>query len=183
MKKGILVLALIASLLASSAWASRETVSCAGKGKFKGYAAKLDFEAETALETVWAKNEIHTYVLGKTDSAKTNPPTTTAKVSFTVPSTAWKKPYSGTFPFTDFYEVNVLQKAGGDFGSTFKTDKPYRSFHGHDKDQRWDTMIYFGDDAIGKTADKFPALATIQADLMDQGYYFIELVCSSKVAK
>ena len=183
MRYRTLILILSTSLIVSSAWASREVIACKGVGKFKGYSAKLDFEAETTLSTVSENNMILTYKMGKQDSSEARPPVTTAKVSLTVPTSAWKKPYSGTFAFTDFYEVNELNKAGGNFSAHLNSDKPYRSFHGHDKDQRWDMMVYFPDEVIGHAVDKFPGLAAMQADLMDQGYYFIELQCSSQLRK
>ena len=162
------------------AYADRQAVVCKGGKGFEGFAVSLSFNPDKAIDTIWKKDKTHgayiqTIKLGERDTRTA----TTARLAITVPSNFIKAPYNGKFPLTDFYEVNIRKAA--DSGYSYKFNgQGYRSFHGHDENQRWDMMFYFPEMIESGSASKFNALTTIQFDMMDQGYYHIDLVCSSK---
>jgi|GEM_PF-2380118 len=180
MKKSILSLLVI--LMAGQAYAARETVVCKeasdAKSKIKVY---LDYDPSVALDNNWQKDKeghsiIAPYALAETDAQGK----TTARVGIEIPSSQFKKPYSGRFLLNGLYKVNALEKAGSGYSYVFG-NQDYRSFHGFDKNDLWDAMVYISDEATGQSLKSFPGLLTIQMDLMDQGYYHIDLVCSSVV--
>ncbi len=182
MKMHSVVSGLLLSLFVVQAQASRQAITCVEVSKNKGDKLKvyLDFDPAVSQETIWSKDAqgngvIITYKLGSKDGNGL----TSARVGLEIPSSEFKKPYSGRFLLTDFYDINTDEKTGG---YAYKFDgQPYHGFHGHDKDQRWDTMVYIPSSIIGQNAKSFPGLTTIQMDLMDQGYYHIDLNCSSVI--
>lgn len=180
MKIGSIVTGLLLSVFVAQAHASRQYVTCvevAKGGKLKAY---LDFDPSVTQETIWQKdpNGTGSSIITYKNGTNNNGNNTTARVGLEIPSSQFKAPYSGRFLFTDFYDVNTVQKAGSGYSDKFD-NQAYRLFHGHDKDQRWDMMVYIPDSIIGKDAKDFAGLATIQMDLMDQGYYHVDMTCSS----
>ena len=178
MKMRSIVSGLLLSLFVVQAHASRQAVTCVEVSKGSGSKMKvyLDFDPAASQETVWSNGSIITYKLGSENGQNL----TSARVGFDIPSSEFKAPYSGKTLLTALYEVNVLEKAGGGYSYKFNNED-YRSFHGHDQNQRWDAMVYIPNSVIGQNAKSFPGLATIQMDLMDQGYFHIDLNCSSEI--
>lgn len=179
MKNGFLIVALLMFSLAANA--TQEFVTCKEKSKTPGYKLSLRFDPNLSRAEVWktdskGSGSIHPYSVGKTET-KTQ---TATQVVLQIASTEFKKPYSGKFPFTGFYEVNVKEAAGTGYSYRFGGGA-YRSFHGFDADSRWDMMVYLPETAIGNAEARFPGLITIQMDLMDQGYYHIDMICDSSI--
>lgn len=159
--------------------AQAEVVSCKAKDA-KGLTVKLDFDPTIAIPTIWKKDrDGRGYIEGIKLGKKNGAGLTTARVEMKIPRSEFKAPYSGTFEWSEYYEVNIEEKAGSGYSDRFG-GKGYISFHGHDKDQLWDAMAYIPLQEVREENKTFPGLLTIQASIMDQGYYHIDLVCSSK---
>lgn len=173
---------ILSAAFAFNAFAARQKITCEEVTKSKSkHTLTVDFDPSLNLETMWKKSKklgdyIETYKLGEEDKGGK----TTARLNFSVPGTKKQSQYSGKFSMTDYYEVNSPNEAGGGYSYKFG-NKAYRSFHGHDENGRWDTMFYFPESALGQNAEDFPGLITMQMDIMDQGYYHIDMKCSSKV--
>lgn len=176
MKMRTIVSTLLLSMFAVQAHASRQAVTCTSLDAGRKLNVYLDFDPAATQETVWSNGSIITYKLAD----KNGQNTTSARVGLDIPSTMFKAPYSGKFLLTSLYDVNTLQKAGSGYSSRFNNED-YRGFHGTDDDRRWDAMVYIPNSVIGQNAKSFPGLTTIQMDLMDEGYYHIDLKCSSEI--
>lgn len=168
-----------ALFVASTAHASRETIKCiqTGADRLKE-SVVVEFDPAISLEAqTYASGQYkglyNTIKPGKADSSTE----TTANVVLNFPD--FKKPYGGRFPLVEFFNVNSHSAAGG--GYSYKFDnKAYDSFHGEAEGGRWDIMIYVPDASVRRASPaKFAGLLTSQMDLMDQGYYHIDLECSS----
>lgn len=180
MKKSIL--GLLVLVFAAQAQASRQAVTCQevskSKSKIKVY---LDYDPALVLDDNWQKDAkgntiIVPYTLGAADIGTE----TTVRVGIEIPNSQFRKPYSGRFLLTGLYDANSIEEAGSGYSYKFG-GQAYRSFHGSDENGRWDAMVYIPDSVTGQTEKSFPGLLTIQMDLMDQGYYHIDLTCSSVV--
>jgi hypothetical protein len=173
------VIAIITSalLLSSVAFAARETITCKNKD---GYKVSLNFDPDVKIDTVWKKDEKHgsyieTIKLGGLDTKTT----TTALLDLSIPSSEFKRPYSGHFRIKEFYEVNGLDEANSGYSYKFNKEA-YRGVHGSADGDLWDVMFYYPDTSVRNSENKFPGLLTIQSNFMDQGYYHIDLICISE---
>ena len=92
---------------------------------------------------------IETYKLGKKDEGGT----TTARVVVTIPGK--KSDFTGRFPWNEYYTVNGV--ASG-YQDRFD-NKPVRAFHGNDKNDAIDMMIYFPESVLGKNIKGLKALS------------------------
>lgn len=165
-------------MLSITTWAGpRQAISCLeqkrGKDKIK---VTLNFDPTISRETYWTKDEkgralIKLYAATGNDGEFE----TSARVAVTIPKSYFRT-YSGRYRWSEFYSVNVLSESSDDFEG-----KASRNFHGHDKDRKWDMEISFPDEVSGKGASKFKAVLGIQMDIMDQGYYFFDLECQSRM--
>lgn len=160
----------------------RQSVSCVEKKRGKNkIEVKLSFDPSVARETVWKKDAqgrsyVETYKVDKTEGAMT----TTTKVSVAIPASYYRT-YSGTYRWSDFYDINTLEEAGSGYSDMNFDGKEYRAFHGHDKNMMWDMMVYLPNDSAALKGQTFPGLLAMQMDIMDQGYYFFDLECTTHV--
>lgn len=155
-------------LSASTAFASRMYITCdEGKNTKTQYTAHASYDPAIALETMWKKSGRSSYIVTYKQGKEDRGETTTARVGIAFPK--------GRVELREFYSVNVFgtQGYGDDVG-------PYRAFHGHDKDQQYDLMLYFSDAGLRESPKKFKGLLTFQPAGLEQGYYHINLVCSSR---
>jgi hypothetical protein len=167
------------ALCSSTAFARRQFVTCdEGKNTKAQYTARASFDPDIALDTVWRRLEkgsryIETYLPGEEDGNAR----TTAQVQFTVPGDKqFSKEFTGAFALSEFYNVNV-------FGTLGNEDAvgPHRKFHGFDKNQRFDAILFLSNAGLRAGPEKFKGLLNIQPSNVSQGYYHINLVCSSRV--
>lgn len=173
MKTGISFI-LVAIFATSSAYAARQTIQCSDS--HGDYKVVMAFDPEVQLEKIWNDYHVEPYRLGNEDAHGF----TAARMKLFVGTSEFKRPYAGTFLLSEFYEVNKFEKAG--FGYSVKFGgQAYRIFHGQDKAHRWDTIVYIPDAVLGKEVSSFPALTTIQPDMANQGYYHIDMMCSSRL--
>jgi hypothetical protein len=163
--------------------AARQHISCEEVTKSKSkHTVTLNIDPSAQLDVMWRHDAskggdyIVTYTQGDQDAGGK----TTARVTITVPGSKKADPFEGKFPFSDYYEVNKLEKPGSGYSYKFG-GKAYRSTHGHDKNMMWDMMVYYPEEIVGQNATDFQALITIQNKMMDQGYYHIDMNCDSSV--
>lgn len=160
----------------------RQLISCAEKEVAKADQIKvsLNFDPSVSRDTIWAKDDkgrpfVKTYVAGDAEGELE----TTARVTVTIPKTRFRG-YSGRVAWSDFYDINTFEEAGSGYSYKFGGG-PYRAFHGHDRDLSWDMMVYFPDAVSGKAAREFDGLLTMQMDIMDMGYFHIDLTCRARL--
>lgn len=150
--------------------AARQIVTCSNSGS--GHKAILNFNPAIQLMNNSVKSVI---TKGSQDSGNT----TTAVVNVTIPKTKGEfLGYSGSFDLINYYSVNHKENNG--YSYKFN-GQPYRTFHGNTKDDKIDMEVYIPDAIVGKESSSFNGLMVYQPSYLDEGYYHIDLVCSSKI--
>jgi len=162
----------ILALLATFAFATlanaapKQTISCKevdGKHKYI-----VSFNPEAEQKEKWTREGIETYSLGKRNTKTT----TTARAQLIYPNGEKEK-------LVRYYQVNQLEEKDGGYTDRFNGET-LRSFSGTGSEESHITM-YLGESQIGKNDKDFKALVLYQWAMMDQGYYHIDMRCTSKV--
>ncbi len=156
-------------LVGVNAFARRTYVSCdEGKRTKSQYTARANFNPDLALETNWKRENgratLMTYKPGSSDEGYS----TTARVNLGFPQ--------GRVSIAEFYTVNVFGTQGYDVDAG-----PFRTFHGLDKNQQFDVILYLSDSGLKENSESFQGRLTYQSTRVDQGYVQVNLVCSARV--